>query len=180
MPTHTLLLRGINLGPTTQLAMADLRELVTGLGHADVRTHLRSGNVVLTSRDASPDELADQVEQAITDQLGMETRVIVRTRNELAAVIADNPLRDAEADPARFLVNFLSGDQDRTLVDELNPDAFHPDQFWIQGREIYQWCPNGVSKTKLTPAFWDKQRLGVIGTARNWNTVMAVMRLLDS
>ncbi|NIS37581.1 MAG: DUF1697 domain-containing protein, partial [Actinobacteria bacterium] len=40
MRTHVLLLRGINVGPTTQVAMSDLRELIAGMGFTDVRTHL--------------------------------------------------------------------------------------------------------------------------------------------
>jgi len=47
VPTYVLLLRGINLGAKRRLAMADLRELLEGLGYDDVRTHLQSGNVVL-------------------------------------------------------------------------------------------------------------------------------------
>jgi uncharacterized protein (DUF1697 family) len=40
------LLRGINVGRAKRVAMADLRDLVAGLGHANVRTVLNSGNVV--------------------------------------------------------------------------------------------------------------------------------------
>jgi hypothetical protein len=36
--TWIALLRGINLGPRNKIAMADLRELLTELGHGDVRT----------------------------------------------------------------------------------------------------------------------------------------------
>lgn len=181
MRTHVLLLRGINLGPTTQVAMSDLRELVAGLGYTDVRTHLRSGNVVLAGGDATSDEISPTVEQAIADRLGMDVRVIVRDRDELAAVIAGNPMPDeAAAEPARFLVTFLDGTPDTTRVDAVDRDAFLPDRFAIRGREIYQWCPNGVSKSPLTQAFWAKQQLGVDGTARNWNTVIALRHLLDA
>lgn len=181
MRTHVLLLRGINLGPTTQIAMADLRELVAGLGYTDVRTHLRSGNVVLAGGDAASDEISRRAERGIADRLGMDVRVIVRDRDELATVIGSNPMPDeAAADPARFIVTFLRGTPDTTRVDALDPNAFLPDRFAVRAREIYQWCPNGVSKSKLTQAFWEKQQLGVAGTARNWNTVNALMRLLDA
>ena len=36
------LLRGLNVGSHNRVAMADLRELMTGLGYQDVRTHLQS------------------------------------------------------------------------------------------------------------------------------------------
>ena len=42
------LLRGVNLGPSRRLKMADLRAAVESLGHTDVETYLQSGNVVFT------------------------------------------------------------------------------------------------------------------------------------
>ena len=42
------LLRGVNLGPSRKLKMADLRAAVESLGHTDVETYLQSGNVVFT------------------------------------------------------------------------------------------------------------------------------------
>src|SRR5215469_10461815 len=44
MPTHVALLRGINVGGGGKLAMADLRQLVSSLGHEDVTTYIQSGN----------------------------------------------------------------------------------------------------------------------------------------
>ena len=48
--THVALLRGINLGGRNKVAMADLRALVTELGHADVSTYIQSGNVLFSAR----------------------------------------------------------------------------------------------------------------------------------
>src|SRR5215475_6916027 len=48
MPTHVALLRGINVGGGGKLAMADLRQLLSSLGHTDVTTYIQSGNVVFT------------------------------------------------------------------------------------------------------------------------------------
>jgi uncharacterized protein DUF1697 len=59
MPTHVALLRGINVGGRNRVAMADLREVVLGLGHTEVATYIQSGNVVFTSEKADnpfPDE----------------------------------------------------------------------------------------------------------------------------
>jgi uncharacterized protein (DUF1697 family) len=52
MPTHVALLRGINVGGRNRVAMADLREVVLGLGHTEVATYIQSGNVVFTSEEA--------------------------------------------------------------------------------------------------------------------------------
>jgi uncharacterized protein (DUF1697 family) len=46
---YAALLRGINVGGNKKILMADLRALLSGLGHADVVTYLQSGNAVWTA-----------------------------------------------------------------------------------------------------------------------------------
>lgn len=46
MPVHVALLRAVNVGGTTSLAMADLKAICEGLGFADVKTYIQSGNVL--------------------------------------------------------------------------------------------------------------------------------------
>ena len=58
MATHVALLRGINLGGKNKVAMADLREVVAGLGHADVSTYIQSGNVLSTAGPGDTDSAA--------------------------------------------------------------------------------------------------------------------------
>jgi len=58
MTRYVALLRGINVGAAKQVGMADLKNLVVGLGYTDVKTHLRSGNVLLTADRTSADKLA--------------------------------------------------------------------------------------------------------------------------
>jgi uncharacterized protein (DUF1697 family) len=50
VPTHVVLLRGINNLGSKKVAMAELREVVTSLGHTDVMTYIQNGNVLFTPR----------------------------------------------------------------------------------------------------------------------------------
>ena len=76
MPTHVALLRGINNLGSKKVAMAELRKVVTSLGHADVTTYIQSGNVLFSPRLAHnsaagpPDApaLAAELERAIADR----------------------------------------------------------------------------------------------------------------
>src|SRR5260370_30285093 len=79
MPTHVALLRGINVGGGGKLAMADLRQLVTSLGHADVATYIQSGNVVFTPPSGDSVMLSRELRAAIAETLGVDTSVIVLT-----------------------------------------------------------------------------------------------------
>jgi uncharacterized protein (DUF1697 family) len=97
MGTHVALLRGINVGGR-KLAMADLREIITTLGHADVSTYIQSGNALFSTARPDTAELAREIEKGIADRLGMDVGVIVLSRADLGAMIAASPYAD-EPDP---------------------------------------------------------------------------------
>src|SRR5664280_648582 len=80
--TLIALIRGINVGPSKRVAMADLRELLTGLGYSDVRTHLQSGNAVF-STGAKPATVGAEIEDALADRVGVRASVVVRTGRQL-------------------------------------------------------------------------------------------------
>ena len=167
----------MNLVRHSRVSMPALRDLLTELGYEDVRTYLQSGNVVLTSPKA-PARLAKELEQAIADELGVTPRVVVRTRTELAAVVRRDPFGSVATDPKRYQVTFLSAKPRAAVVRELSSADFAPERVEISGREIYAWHPNGLQRSKLARALTD-ERLGVVATARNWNTVTKLLELAD-
>jgi uncharacterized protein (DUF1697 family) len=177
MPTHVALLRGINVGSHRRVAMADLRELLTGLGYGDVRTLLQSGNVVLTSRAAAR-TLERDLSAAIAKDLGVETEVVVRTRDELAEIVARDLLGEIADDPKRYQVSFCSAAPDPAAVREIEATDVAPEAVAFAGREIYTWHPNGIIRSPLLKLVADR-RLGVSATARNWNTVTKLLALAD-
>jgi uncharacterized protein (DUF1697 family) len=175
MPRQIALLRGINLGARNRVSMPELRELLTGLGHEDVRTLLQSGNVVLTS-DLTGEPLERALEAAIAKELGVETPVVVRTVQELARVVECNPLADVADDPKRYQVSFLSGKPAPAAVRELEAADIAPERVVVSGREIYAWHANGIQRSPLIKLL-SERKLGVAATARNWNTVTKLLEL---
>ena len=171
------LLRGINLAGARRVGMAALRDLLTGHGYGDVRTYLQSGNVVLTST-APPERLARELEGQIGKGFGIDVQVLVRTRAELAAVVARNPLGDVADDPARDQVSFLAAEPDPEVVRALAAEDVAPERFVVVGRELYAWHPGGVGRSPLAKRLTER-RLGVGVTARNWKTVTALLELAD-
>jgi uncharacterized protein (DUF1697 family) len=157
--------------------MPQLRELLTAAGMRDVRTYLQSGNVVVTS-DAPADDLAGACERAIAEELGLDIRVVARTRDELAEVVARNPLADVAVNPKRYQVSFLDAELPPKLLEELSALAAASERFVAIGRELYAWHPEGVARSKL----WNKlagKGLGANATARNWTTVTALLEMAD-
>ena len=171
-----VLLRGVNVGGNNMVPMARLREIAEELGYTDVATYLQSGNLVV-SADPKPAKVEAAVADALRTQLDVDAAVMVRTGDELAAVIAGNPFAEV-TDPKRLLVNFLEAQPAAGKIEALDPDEFAPERFEFGDRCMYQSLPNGVGRSKLATAPWGR-RLGVQGTGRNWRTVLALRDLLD-
>ena len=154
--------------------MPALREVLTGGGLHEVRTYVQSGNVVL-SADDSPTELADRVHRLIAEGFGLDIAVVVRTRDELAEVVARNPLADVAVNPKRYQVTFLDDELDAATLDKLAALALPDERFVAIGRELYAWHPDGVGRSKLWPALAKRKS----ATARNWTTVTQLLAMAD-
>lgn len=171
------LLRGINVGRNKRVAMADLRALLAGLGYGEVQTYLNSGNALFTS-DSDAASVAAAIEQALVRDLRVESRVVVRTAADLAAIVAANPLREIAADPAKHLVGFLGGEPDLARAEKIAALDILPDRVILAGRELYLWYSAGVLTSPLSKVAWEKL-LGVTVTMRNWNTAAQLAALAN-
>ena len=164
------LLRAVNVGGR-KVVMAELRALLAELGLDEPRTLLASGNAIFESSE-KPAALEARLEQAIEARFGLRSDVMVRTPAECAAALAAGPFqREAKAAPARTYVMFLktapSAEAVEALLAAVEP---MPERVTVSGREAYLHYPGGAGTSKLTNALIER-KLGVRGTARNWNTV---------
>jgi len=175
--TYVALLRGINVGGHTGVAMADVRRVFAGLGHAAVQTYLQSGNVVFAAPGTDSSRLAADVEARIARDLGQRVTVLVRASNELARIVAANPFLDRTADGTKLHVTFLADAPDRERAAGLAAPAGESDELALDGREVYLHCPNGYGRTRLNNAYFER-RLGVAATTRNWKTVTKLRELV--
>jgi uncharacterized protein (DUF1697 family) len=173
-----IFLRGINLGATNRIAMPALREALSAAGFDEVRTYLQSGNAVVGTKLAG-EKLVRACERLILDQFGLRIDVVVRSRDELAAVVERNPLKDVAENPKRYQVTFLSAPVEREVVDKLRAAADSSERLVADGLELYAWHPKGVARSKLWGALAGKG-LGVKATARNWTTVTSLLELADA
>lgn len=183
-------LRAVNVGGRNRVPMADLRELLRGLGYGEVRTHLQSGNALFTApadagavsansfTGAGAERIEREIEAALAAQIDVTARVLLRTRAQLARIVAANPLCEIADDPRRLLVMFLAGPPDRAAWKALAPADLEPEAYALGERELYAWYPAGFGQTRRGNAFWER-RLGVASTGRNWSTVTRLLELLE-
>jgi uncharacterized protein (DUF1697 family) len=193
VPTHVALLRGVNNLGGKMVAMAELRQVVASLGHADVMTYIQSGNVLFTppsaggstGDDADVAALAAELEQAIAAGLGVRARAVVLSREELTCCVRDNPF-PGQADPKLLHAVFLPEVPGPGLAAWL-ADAERQvrakgsrDQVQVRGRTVYLHTPDGYPRSDLRRVL---ARAGgptsarVAGTARNWATVSRLLEL---
>ncbi|MEU4425934.1 DUF1697 domain-containing protein [Actinoplanes sp. NPDC024001] len=174
MARYAALLRGINLGRSRRVGMADLRTLLIEQGYGGVATLLQSGNVVLDS-DQPAASLGPALEEAITKRFGMPVEVILRSRDEIAQVVALNPLGSVADDGSRYVVAFLASPASE---DPLKGVDTGDERYVLSGAEMYLWLPGGQQNSPLMKAL-AKIKAGPSATVRNWNTVEKLLAMLD-
>jgi uncharacterized protein (DUF1697 family) len=189
MPTHVALLRGINVGGRNKVAMANLRQVVASLGHADVATYIQSGNVVFSTAETDTAALAEALEQAIAAALGVRVRVVVVSREELAQVMRDNPYSD-EPNPKAVHAVFLGAAPGPEVADSVADAQRQAEQkqgtrdtAQVIGRTIFLHTPDGFGRSELAALITSggRGRAGdPAGTARNWATVTKLLAMCDA
>lgn len=172
---YIALLRGINVGRAKRIAMADLRKLIEEMGYADVRSILNSGNVVFSAGGIAASAAGAAIEEQLVLKLGVTARVIVLSRDELAAVLAENPLLPVATDHSRLLVFILADGAARAGVAPLCEREWGPESLALGQRAAYVWCPEGMLDSAAAAALG--RQLGDATTSRNWNTLCKLYAL---
>ncbi|MFF8828083.1 DUF1697 domain-containing protein [Streptomyces sp. NPDC015131] len=176
---YAALLRGINLGGHKKVAMAQLRTLLTELGHGDVTTYLQSGNAVFTDTSgADEDTLAAGIEAAVEKHFGFSAGCLVRGGPYLRAVADDCPFPAAGLEGRQLHVTYLSAPADPGRFAGLDQEAFLPEEFRLGDRAVYLYTPEGLGRSKLAEALARPALTkGITATTRNWNTVVKLVEL---
>ncbi|WP_406724818.1 DUF1697 domain-containing protein [Streptomyces sp. GD-15H] len=176
--TYAALLRGINVGGSRRVPMAELRTLMEGLGHDAVRTHLQSGQAVFTSPHGDEESLAAELAEAIERHFGFAVDVIVRDHAYLRGVADACPFPAAESAPKQLHVTYFSAAVGADRFTQIDGAAHLPEEFRLGDRALYLYAPDGLGRSKLAEQL-ARPRItkGVIATTRNWNTVAKLVEL---
>jgi uncharacterized protein (DUF1697 family) len=167
------MLRGINLGKR-QLKSAELKAVAEGLGYADVKTLLASGNVVFTADEKDAAALEQELHDALARQTGLKSEIFVRSPEEMTAVVRANPFPEATSErPSFVVVVFHRAPVDEAAIASVAERHDGPERMHAAGRELYIDFPDGQGRSTLHPAM-GKARLDPVNTARNWNTVLKI------
>jgi uncharacterized protein (DUF1697 family) len=177
MTRYVALLRAVNLAGKNSVAMADLRAWMEDLGFSNPRTLLQSGNVIFDAREQAATKLEARLEAEAKKRFKFDITFVARTGDEIAQVLARNPFKkEAAADPGHLLVVFMKDAVVAKNVKALQDAIVGREVLHGDGRHLYVVYPDGVGRSKLTAALIER-KLGIAGTARNWNTVRKLQEL---
>jgi uncharacterized protein (DUF1697 family) len=173
MTTWVAFLRGVNLGKR-QMKMAELKACCEQMGLGQVKTIVASGNVRFeTDKDA---KLKERLEAALAEKFAFPVKVILRSADEIAAMIASRPFAkvDPKADVAQHV---LLTDQALTPKPDLKGLPAHIEVPRVDDCEIYfvaHRLPNG----RYTEGLEQLDKMlpkGALVTMRNWNTMLKLL-----
>ncbi len=179
MRAFVSLFRSINVGGHHKIRMDELKELHESLGFKDVYPYIQSGNVVFNSDEADLARLRRQIEDGFEKKFGFHVEVFVRTSAELRDIIEKNPFQSQQSKESKWIVVlFLATRPDATAQEDLLKTYVGPEELFIVGKELYIYYINGIGRSKLSHSFIEK-KLKTVGTARNWNTILQLQKLLQ-
>lgn len=169
-----VLFRGV--GGKTQLPTKPLREALTEAGFRDVSTYIASGNVVLVS-EMSAGKVEARVAAIAKAKFGFSKAIMVVIREDWADLIAHNPFPEAVDEPTTLHAFALEAEPSPEAVAALTAKASPTERVLVRGKVLYFHAPQGFGTSKLPPVI--DRTLGVVSTARNWNTVVKLAEMAD-
>ena len=168
MTSYVALLRSVNLVGKSTLKMADLKAIAEDLGLDRPRTFIASGNLLFASSEPE-EKLRRMLEKRLQAHMGKDVRVMLRTADEMKAVVQASPFPDAPGN--RVQAFFMNEPPSPNLLEDVRNKA--DDERVAAGtREVFvAYGERGIGRSRLRiPA-------AEAGTARNMNTVARLAEL---
>ena len=175
MTKHISILRGINVGGKRKILMADLKKLYAKLGFKNVISYIQSGNVIFEAKENDQAKIEAKIYKAIKKAYDFEVPVVVRSAEEIAQIISNNPFTSKSEEESLHLTFLKEIPLDGNL-EKIATYDYPPDKFKIVGKDVYIFCVGKYHKSKLTNNFFEK-KLKVGATTRNWKTVNKLLEL---
>lgn len=170
------LFRGINVGGKNKMQMAPLKAAMESIGCQNVQTYIQSGNVVFESSLKIRKSLQAKILDTAEDKFGFRSQLILLTKSDLLKAIDSNPFKDATADPKSLHFFFLHGSPSEPDLDAIERLRADTESCLLMDAVFYLHAPAGISRSKVAASA--ERHLGVVVTARNFNTVQKLSEML--
>ena len=171
------LLRGVNVGGNNMISMSSLKKSFEALGFPHVTTYINSGNIVFTTKEKDARKLEKRIEQMLSKEYELGSRVVVRSLPEMEQLVKDLP-RSWSADSRwRYNVIFLrhSIDSEAILAD-LPANSDIEEIVYRPGALLWSAQATEMNRTNL--AKLSSRKVFQDMTVRNLNTTKKLCDLM--
>ena len=175
MTNYVALFRGINVGGNNILPMKDLKKTMSDQGFENVQSYIQSGNVVFSSESDSTDKLSDGLSALVMQVFGFQPKVMLLNEQNFRQKAALCPFDMSEGKIVHLY--FLSEPPSSPDTDTLHGLKRDSEEWQIQDDMFFLRAPDGIGRSKLAEKV--EKCLGVAATARNGNTVIKLLGMLD-
>lgn len=178
MTRYVALLRGIGPG-NPKMSNENLRRVCEDLGFGNVQTVISSGNIIFET-DGRAIELEAVLEESWPQQLGFEATTIIRSQEEIEAIVDADPFQGREHTKETYLLTTFA----KTRLDHAFTFPHQPESkdFWFvagTGRELFS-VTDTVNGTSLDVMSWLESEFGKEISSRTWLTVSRVLKRMRS
>ena len=183
MPVFAAFLRGVNVGRTGRIKMADLKQALAGQGFTDVETYLQSGNLVFCTSDTAA-AASTKIETVLSNEFALCTPAVLRSAQEMCALATAHPFPPAamaqaalQSDGAEsYYVQLCKAPPPKEALDALGALQTGGAQLYPAGSDLYLLLPGGIRNAKLAQK---AAQLVPLATVRNFNTISAVAEIAE-
>ena len=184
MTVYVALLRGVNVGATNRIKMADLQKALEAAGLRYFETYIQSGNLIF-ERSEDEDAVRLKIEGTIKQAFGLTISTVVRSADELTQLIQNCPFTEEEISQAEaantegesLYIALLQKAPLKEKTENLNRYITPDDSFQIRNRDIYLLLKHSIRNSKLAGAL---DKLGVSLTVRNYNTIQKLDEIANA
>jgi uncharacterized protein (DUF1697 family) len=172
MTVFIVLFRGV--GGATQLPVKQLREVLTAAGFENVATYINSGNAVAKT-SLSQKKATELIAEVCRREMGFVKDILLVAEKDWSRAIDENPYPEAVKVPTSIHLFALSAEPKPETVETLKTRKHPSESLQVSGTFMYFHAPEGFGPSKTPPVI--DRTLGVVTTARNWNTVLKMQEL---
>lgn len=171
------LLRGVNVGGNNIISMRELKERFEGIGFERVATYINSGNVIFCSKETDPRKLENKIEQMLSQEFQLDSKVVIRSLAEMEQLVASLPKSWTDPD-WRYNVIFLRHTIDsEKILEELTTKGDHEQISYRPGAVLWSAQASEINRTNMQKL--SSRKIFRDMTVRNLNTTKKLCELMQ-
>jgi uncharacterized protein (DUF1697 family) len=171
------LLRGVNVGGNNMISMSSLKKSFEAMGFTNVTTYINSGNIIFATKDKDARKLEKKVEQVLSREYQLESKVVVRSFLEMEKLVQNLPRSWGGDSSWRYNVIFLRHTIDsENILAELPANSEIEEVLYRPGTLLWSAQAEQMNQARMSKL--SSRKMFQDMTVRNLNTTKKLYELM--